>query len=234
LLAEPAPLPALAIPPSPFPPKAAWRQLAQGQTKPQVELKRGDYVVIVAKLNLSKTTGKILHVKHVQQAQVPTTESANTAVIRLLNREGTVIGTYPQWIRQDSDRLEGEDATALINATIPEARNAGAVELVLRGVVVDRIEIPATAPRIASASVRRSDPGGNPVIAWERSPNDNVSYEVSVSADDGRTWETVATGYREASFDLSSDLLLGRKATVVRIIASDGYNESRPAIVRIP
>jgi len=58
------------------------REFVTTQTKPQIELKKGRFVVIVATINLTRSTGKILHIKHVPQAQVSTIDAANTAAIR--------------------------------------------------------------------------------------------------------------------------------------------------------
>ena len=64
------------------------------QGKAQVQLQRGRFVVIVATLDLTQGTGKILHVKHVPQAMVPTISPSTIASVRLLDRSGRVLGDY--------------------------------------------------------------------------------------------------------------------------------------------
>jgi len=204
--------------------------------KPQVELKKGKFVVIVAKLNLTQSTGKILYVKHVPQAQVPTREPTNIAAIRISDRTGKAVGTYPQWVRLDTDVPAAEDQTALINATIPAPQNVGVVELVLRGRVVDQVQVAPAPPKMGSINIRSSElaAGGGVTVAWEAPREDGTTYEIQISTDDSRTWETVAIGYHGSSLEITPDLLLGRKLNAVRVIASDGYNESKPVTVRVP
>ena len=197
------------------------------QGKAQVQLQRGRFVVIVATLNLTQGTGKILHVKHVPQAMVPTISPSTIASVRLLDRSGRVLGDYPQWVRHATDIPREEDQTALINATIPETRNVGLVELVLAERVVDRLEVPRTPPTLGTVRIRVADQPARGAfsIAWEAAPDSRNSYEVQISTDGGRTWETIAIGLRESTLVIAPSQLLGRKLTDVRVIASDGYNE---------
>jgi hypothetical protein len=202
----------------------------------QVQLERGAFVVIVASLNVTRGTGKILHVKHVPQAMVPTVVPSTIASIRLLDRNGRVLGDYPQWVRNDTDVPISEDQTALINATIPETQNVGAVELVLADRVIDRIEVPGVEPRVGPLRIRVAEQsaGGGWSIAWEAAPDSRNSYEVQISTDGGRTWDSIAIGLRETTLAITPAQLFGRKLTDVRVIASDGYNESRPVTVKAP
>jgi hypothetical protein len=202
----------------------------------QVQLERGAFVVIVASLNLTRRTGKILHVKHVPQAMVPTALPSTIASIRLLDRNGRVLGDYPQWVRNDTDIPVGEDQTALINATVPEMQNVGAVELVLADRVIDRIEVPGVEPRVGPLRIRVAEQsaGGGWSIAWEAAPDSRNSYEVQISTDGGKTWDSIAIGLRETMLAITPAQLFGRKLTDVRVIASDGYNESMPVTVKAP
>jgi hypothetical protein len=230
-------VPALPGPPSEGPAVLSQaEELATPPVRSQVQLQRGQFVVIVASLNLTRGTGKILHVKHVPQAMVPTVAPTTIASIRLLDPSGRILGDYPQWVRHSTDIPRGEDQTALINATIPETQNVGSVELVLAEKVIDRLEVPRTPPTVGSVRIRPSDQvaGAAVSIAWEAAPDSRNTYEIQISTDAGRTWESIAIGLREPALVITPEQMLGRKLTDVRVIASDGYNESRPFAVKAP
>lgn len=63
-------------------------------------------------------------------------------------------------------------------------------------------------------------------VAWQSSDPDGdlLRYAVQYSADDGKTWLTLATGLSGTSFDVDSGYLQGSRTCLVRVLASDGLN----------
>ena len=51
-------------------------------------------------------------------------------------------------------------------------------------------------------------------------------------ADEGNTWETVATGLTVSKLTLT-DEQIGPRPRRVRVIANDGFNVSEPAIIEV-
>ena len=65
------------------------------------------------------------------------------AAVRFVDAAGKVLGTYPTWVREDSDadQSPGADRTGLVQLVVPVERAAAALELVLDGKVVTRRSI---------------------------------------------------------------------------------------------
>jgi translation initiation factor IF-1 len=231
------PKPAMPGPPGPqrgadFAPLQA--DVAPRAAQSQVALKEGRFVNIIASLNLSKGTGKILYVNHVQRAMVPTMAVEPHVSIRLLDRSNSMLGEYPVWVRMDTDIPKGEDQTALIEGPIPDLPNAGAVELLLNDKLLDRLVVPVRAPVVSN--LKAVGPRGGIVqLVWEASSADRMklTYLVQISSDAGKTWNTAAVGLSEPRLEINLEKTGAPLASQARVIANDGYNDSTPVVVSL-
>ena len=97
-----------------------------------------DFVSIVATVNLTKHTGAIAHIDHVGRAAEQGPLQNQRAAVRFVDAAGKVLGTFPTWVREDSDadQSPGADRTGLVQIVVPVDRAAAALELVLEGKVV--------------------------------------------------------------------------------------------------
>ena len=200
----------------------------------QVELKEGPFVNIVATVNLTKNTGKILYANHVQKALVRTVVIERRAILRALGQKDKVLGEYPVWLRLDSDTRSGEDQMALIDEPIPALQHTAAIELLLNGKLLDRLLVPKKVPAVHDLKVVEFRER-IAVLQWKASHADHkrLTYLVQSSSDGGKTWTTAAIGLLEPRFEIRMEQANGRLPDRARVIANDGYNDSAPAVVSL-
>jgi hypothetical protein len=201
----------------------------------------GDFISIVASVNLTKQTGVIRHVDHVTRATAPTPPKNDMASIRFVDHAGKVIGTFPVRVQQTTDLPPGHDQTGLVQAIIPVDAAAASLELVLQGKVVSRRVITKHAPKVkllhltehhlphAGESAR--------YLTWIGLDLDGgpLTYLVQISSEGagaGETWDTLATGLTEKKLALTDDQLKGDHRRL-RVIANDGFNVSEPAVIEV-
>jgi hypothetical protein len=200
----------------------------------------GDFISVVASVNLTKQTGSIRYVDRVTRATVPGPPKNELASLRFRDKTGKVIGTYPAWVRESTDREAGEDRTGLVQAIIPLNPAAASLELLLQGKVVGKRLITAHAPvvgqmRLSDRRVSQADGTTARVITWAGADADGgpLTYLVQISAEDD-TWDTIATGLTTNSITLTEDQLKGDTPRRLRVIANDGFNTSKPIVIEIP
>jgi translation initiation factor IF-1 len=193
----------------------------------------GRFVSVVATVNLSKQTAKILYINHVVKAVLEPSPVDRAASLRITGRNGRVLGEYAVTVRLDTDVPSKEDRTGLIDASIPDHAEVGTVELFLNKKLMDRILVAKNAPILKNLKASRSRSGI--LLAWEASGADAnmLTYVVQLSADRGETWETAAIGLKERRFELDLLQTSVRPPDLARVIANDGYNDSAPVVVSL-
>ena len=79
------------------------------------------------------------------------------AAVRFLDAAGKVLGTFPTWVREDSDadQSPGADRTGLVQIVVPVDRAAAALELVLDDKVVSRRTISKHPPVVKALKVSK-------------------------------------------------------------------------------
>lgn len=198
----------------------------------------GDFVSIVATVNLTKQTGDIRYVDHVGRATAPAPLPNQLAAVRFVDGAGKVIESFPTWVREDSDLAPGEDRVGLVQVIVPVQRSAASLELVVQGRVVSRRVISKHAPvvkalRVSALATRLAGQPGR-TLTWIGADLDlnRLTYLVQISGD-GETWETLATGLAASKLTVTDEQLKGGSRRV-RVIANDGFNVSEPATIEIP
>lgn len=198
----------------------------------------GDFVSIVATVNLTKHTGAIKFVDHVGHAADQGPLQNQLAAVRFVDAAGKVLGTFPTWVRENSDldQTPGADRTGLVQIVVPVERAAASLELVLEGKVVSRRAISKHAPvvkalKISALATLLGKRGRT--LTWLGLDLDvnPLTYLVQLSGE-GDTWETVATGLTVSKVTLT-DEQIGPGPRRVRVIANDGFNVSEPATIEI-
>jgi hypothetical protein len=212
---------------------------AAGSTTPRAnEAMDGDFVSIVASVNLSRNTGVIRHVDHVTRATVPADQPNQIASVQLRDRSGRVIQSFPAWVRVDTDIPAGQDQTGLVQLTIPAEPSAARVDLLLRGKLLDTRAISARAPIVRQLKMTtrelRYGTGVQRILTWIGSDPDRDKLTYMVQISDGReSWETIAVGLGQNQLALTDQQLQGPPYRRVRVIANDGYNVSQPATIEL-
>jgi hypothetical protein len=201
-----------------------------------MQTKEGRLISVVATLNLTRHSGKVLYINHVRRGLVPETVPDTRAYLRVADRSDKELGRFPVIIKEDSDIPVGEDRTALVNSIIPDLPSAGVVELILDGKVVDRLKISAHGPTIKRTKQPYQTERKGLLLEWQASHPDQIplTYLVQISPDGVKDWETLSIGLRESRIEISKEQIKANPHGVVRIIANDGYNESQPLIFTLP
>jgi VCBS repeat protein len=202
------------------------------------EIKDGDFISIIALVNLTRNAGKFSSVNRMQRAIMRVQPPTDRARVRLIGSSGETLKDFPVEVMQDSDLETGEDVTGLIDAVIPFETGIARIELVLSGKVVDMRHVSKHAPEIRDLSVpstARSFEGTGTAlqpqtfaVSWDPSDEDGdtLTYTVQISRDQGQTWETMAVGLTERHYELDSDQLAELNNFMVRVIANDGFNSA--------
>jgi hypothetical protein len=195
-------------------------------------------VSIVATVNLTKRTGAIKFVDRVGRAADQGPLQNQLAAVRFVDATGKVLGTFPTWVRENSDldQTPGADRTGLVQIVIPVERAAASLELVLEGKVVSRRAISKHAPVVKALKLSELatlvGKRGRTLIWLGLDLDANpLTYLVQLSGE-GDTWETVATGLTVSKVTLT-DERIGPRPRRVRVIANDGFNVSEPATIEI-
>ena len=198
-----------------------------------------DFVSIVATVNLTKHTGAFAYIDHVGRAVDQGPLQNQRAAVRFVDAGGKVLGTFPTWVRENSDldQTPGADRTGLVQIVVPVDRAAAALELVLEGKVVSRRTISKHAPVVKALKVSEfatllAGKKGR-TLTWLGLDLDlnPLTYLVQLGGEDD-TWETVATGLTVSKLTLT-DEQIGPRPRRVRVIANDGFNVSEPAIIEV-
>ncbi len=201
----------------------------QARTGPS-EAVTGDFISVIASVNLTKQTGVIRHIDRVGRAVVPPAPKADIASVRFLDKAGKVIGTFPARVQQTADLPPGADRTGMIQAVIPVDQSAASLELVLQGKVVGRRVITKHAPVVKALHLIDHH------LVWIGLDLDGGPLTYLVQISNGDTWDTLATGLTEKKLALTDDQLTAAadgRPRRVRVIANDGFNVSEPATIEV-
>jgi hypothetical protein len=211
---------------------------AESGTRFENEAMTGDFVSIVASVNLSRNTGVIRHVDRVARATVPAEQPNQIAAIQLRDKSGKILQTFPTWVRADTDIVYGKDQTGLVQVIIPVTPSAARIELLLRDKLLDTRAISTHAPIVKNLKLTTRKlgygTGQQSILTWVGSDvdGDKLTYLVQIS--DGRElWETIAVGLRQTRLVLTDQQSQGPPYRAVRVVANDGYNVSSPATIEL-
>jgi len=184
------------------------------------------FINVIASVNLSKKSGKILYVNPVSQGQESHVDEATNASIRMLNAAGELIGEYHVQVKLDSCIAQGEDQTGLVNAFLPYDPRAKGLELLVSGQVADTFGASDLPPTVRNLRPTRKLQDAV-MFEWDGHPQaaGRQTYNVQVSTDMGRTWQTLAVGRASPSVTIDKDQFQGAKSLRIRVIATDGFNQ---------
>ncbi len=195
------------------------------------EVMTGNFLSVVAAVNLTRHTGVLRHIDHVSRATSLAVQPNQIAAIRISDKDGKV-SSYSTWVREDTDIPPGADKTGLVQLVIPASNKIARIDLILNDKVVNTRYVSAHSPVIKGlklVTVKTScSCESNHALSWVGSDadKDKLTYLVQIS-DEGSTWDTLAIGLKESTLKLTAEQLHGAHHRI-RVIANDGYNESNP------
>jgi hypothetical protein len=205
-----------------------------GQSVEQVAA--GDFVSIVATVNLTQGTAQMRYVQRVARAVVPGAVPDRRASIRLEEASGQVIGEHPVRVQEESD-TEERDRTALIDAIIPYSPQIAKVDLILGDRVADTRRVTARLPVVSDIKIEpHPAPAGALFVHWKgKDPDkDELTYMVQVRPAANQPWETTAIALTQPKVVLTTVQVQPYLGGELRVIANDGFNSSAPVQTRLP
>jgi len=200
----------------------------------EVNMASGDYISVVAEVNLTDRTGKILYVNPVARALSPAGSGAPGFELRLLDAAGQALGSYPAPVKLNACADPAEDRTGLVDAVVPAHPAARQLELLFEGQLLDTFRAGGGAPAVSN--LRREAATDSALsLAWDGADESaaegdaaasNVTYNVQVSTDEGRTWQTVAVGRTSPDATIDRTQFEPGDRVTVRVVATDGFNNT--------
>lgn len=200
----------------------------------EVNMESGDFISVVAEVNLTDGTGNILYVNPVARALSPTGVGAEGFELRVLDAAGQALGVYPAPVKLNTCTDPREDRTGIVDALIPANPAARQIELLYGEHVLDTFRSGGVAPEVSSLH-REASTDAALSFAWEgasastaegEAGASNVTYNVQVSTDDGQTWQTLAVGRTSPDVTIDRTQFEPGERVTVRVVATDGFTSA--------
>jgi hypothetical protein len=204
-------------------PDERYPQLAQ---RAEEEARPGETAIsVVGTVNLTREQGKLQFVNPVPGSRPSGLERDSPVMIRVQSAVGT--NDYPVAVKLSSELSPGDDRTGIVDAVIPVATDAGTIELLIGGKVVDTF-MPGPPPPAVRAirPLEADDKDLKLALEFDRPLDPSHSYAIQISTDHGRTWQTLGVGMREPTLALDRSHFERTAHPLVRVIATNGFSQS--------
>jgi hypothetical protein len=181
-------------------------------------------ISVIASVNVAQQRGTIDYVNPVQRGTLTPPDRGSPVAIRVKDAGGKVAYEARVTVKPLSDTAEAQDERGLVDAIIAAGPDARSIELTIGDKVVDHYGASGKPPSVRN--VRSIAPANQtPVLAWDTDAtgDDRHTYSVQVSSDNGRSWQTVAVGFKTTSIPIDYAQFGAGKQVLVRLIATDGF-----------
>jgi hypothetical protein len=205
------------------PPDRRFPEIVDAQRKAAVERR---FVSVVATVNLTKSQAKIEYVNPLPQAEPSQVDPKSVVVLHVKRADGYLLHEYSVRLKPSACQSPEEDRLALVDAVIGVDPGARIIELSVAGQVVDTFRAGTTPPAINS--LKHVSEANGLSLAWETdaSADDNHTYIVQTSTDQGRTWQTLAVGLDKPEAVIDHNQFSEAKHLLVRVISTDGFTSA--------
>ncbi|QFQ97563.1 hypothetical protein F9278_16580 [Streptomyces phaeolivaceus] len=154
-------------------------------------------------------------------------EQEPTAVLRILQGGGTPPREIQVPVKLSSEPEPGADRTGLIDVVTPAGPAPEAVELVVDGRVLDTFRPGGSPPALRAARLAGVEEGMLGMdLEFDREPEPDLSYSAQVSADGGRTWQTLGVGLKEPTVQLDRGQFRPGDDVRLRITTTNGFSST--------
>jgi len=198
-------------------------------------IERGDYVHVVATVDLDAKSGKILYVNPANTRFASDAVPDGRVELVAADAAGKTLVRAAVIPRYGSCEEEGQTRTGLVQADLPRIAGMKSLELLIDGASVSRYEAGAPPPPPA-APARRGLGFAAPGLAAHRrpltlhdaatiAPMAGVTYSVQVKPDTGGPWNTIAVGSPTPHVEIDRNQFAGAKTAEVRILRTTGFEE---------
>lgn len=157
-----------------------------------------------------------------------TVRPANSSFsINLFDGNGRSLAHYPFDPKASLFLSQNKDKMALLSEAVPYLLCTKEIVISRDGMELASRHVDNYAPKVKMIyPVGGENITGNITVRWQGTDadGDNLTYFVLYSADDGRSWETVASGIKDTHLTVNTAGLPGSNNALFRIIATDGVN----------
>jgi hypothetical protein len=197
-------------------------------------VKTGNFVHIVATINMETGEGRILYVNPATSTIASTAARDPNVEILAENANGTVIHRENAVVRRSSYDPKQPHAVGLIQADIPQDPTMTAVTLRFKGKEVSRYQAGEMAPlppggvSLSAGPVLDDKPNKRSLTIAELAqlgPAPGVTYTIQVKPDTGGPWHTIAVGRKTPHVELDRNQFAGAKSVTVRVLRTTGFQE---------
>src|SRR6266542_858921 len=187
----------------------------------------GVLLSVVASVNLTKGRGSIAFVHPVPNLQASGIATKSSVVVRTKGEDDAPLDEFPVTVKLNSELGPEDDRTGLVDVVLPIHTDVRAIELEIEGKVVDTFRVGGGPPAARAVHpVAWEGPDRRVAVEFERAMEDTHTYAVQVSADGGRTWQTIGVGLREPTFTLDRSQYPEGQEVQVRVITSNGLTSA--------
>ena len=212
-----------------------------------VRIREGDFLSILAIVNLKKGTGKIHQVDRIKHIVAKPQTTDKRIKIRVTTLHGKTVA-YPVEVRHNINTAPDKRTIGLINTAIPFTNNIAKLELAMAGTPIGElgttelealhtIKVTKNPPRVDRIILPRFENQAaffkSPLATtWKaRDPDSKtLTYTVQFSSDHGRTWQTLGIGLTKPALGIDPGLFKNLSSVKIKVIASDGFNKGEKII----
>jgi hypothetical protein len=187
-----------------------------------------EYLAVFGRANLTQgtaTLGTLYRLTDIPAGEAPT--PSNDWSLALLDAGGGTLASYPFTPKVDSETDPGEDVMASIIETVPWKPGTARIVVRYQGQAIAERLVSANAPTVQVLAPNGGEVlGSSALVRWTASDPDGdpLTYALLYSADNGATWQTVATQLTETQQTVDLTELPGSDQARFRVMASDGVN----------
>jgi hypothetical protein len=188
-------------------------------------------VSVIAEVNLRDDTGRIAYVLPVERGE-PKRDPESPVTIRITGRKGATLDDVPVPVKPFAEESPEEAGHALSDAVIAVPPDASAIELYVNGKRVDSVRPSKSAPIMRDVRISGYDDAEGLVLDWDEGTHrgEGHRYNVQMSSDNGRTWQTVAVGVTSRQLRIHPENLPKERRVLFRVEATDGFRSAKTVV----
>jgi hypothetical protein len=209
----------------------------------QSKLERGQFVHVVATVDLAKHTGEIRYVNPATTGISTTAPGSEEVELSVEDATGAKKKTWHPVVRFPSSEDGNKPTIGLIQEDIPREPWMKVLRLSINGQEVSKYEAGASPPAAAAGATLGAAPGAAaPSLALEAAgsdrphrrqlrinagpqPRQGVTYTVQVKPDGADAWQTISVGRDTPATEIDRNQFPGSREVDVRVLQTTGFDE---------
>jgi hypothetical protein len=193
-----------------------------------MKLQQGQFVNVVASLDLETGEGQILYVNPTSRSIELETSGHPEVELVVQDGQGQELLRVHPVVRRATHSVEGETRQSLIQQDLPRSPGMKSVALFYKGVERARFEGGGAPPAVEAVTTFGLAPGDKPNrrrVTADVAERAGVSYKVEVKPDGAGAWSTIAVGRPTPEVVVDRNQFPGAIRARLRITRSTGFND---------